>query len=224
MEKFIFNAGKALARWRSGINYFLEEKVQSSSTNLILFLLSIFMVFIMSFSLFFGLHSIVDNYPIFLILFTIMLLVLIWLAIFYESEKHLETGRHEFQIVSLNKFLVRFELLHLDKESKEQFIRLMKGLRVREKINFTMGNKSGESANHRILFVLFDELVVGGIQDLTGERKRIFFNLLMDSFLMNSEPLKENTLKSSFSAWKNDQEKINSRNQRKFVQQLLGKE
>ena len=141
-----------------------------------------------------------------------------------ESEKHLETGRHPFQIVSIKKFQVRFELLHLDKESKEQFLRLMKGLRVRKKINFTIGNKSGDSANHRILFVLFDELVVGGIQDLTGERKRSFFNLLIDSFLMNNEPLKENTLKTSFSTWKNDQEKINSRNQRKFIRQLLGKE
>ncbi|MDT0651321.1 hypothetical protein [Autumnicola edwardsiae] len=224
MEKFILNAGKVLARWRSGINYFLEEKVQRSSTNLILFLLSTFVVFILSFSLFFGVRSIIDNYVIFLILFSIMLLILIWVAIFYESEKHLETGRHPFQIVSIKKFQVRFELLHLDKESKEQFLRLMKGLRVRKKINFTIGNKSGDSANHRILFVLFDELVVGGIQDLTGERKRSFFNLLMDSFLMNNEPLKENTLKTSFSTWKNDQEKINSRNQRKFIRQLLGKE
>ncbi|MCL6217041.1 hypothetical protein [Zunongwangia pacifica] len=224
MEKFILNAGKVLARWRSGINYFLEEKVQRSSTNLILFLLSTFVVFILSFSLFFGVRSIIDNYVIFLILFSIMLLILIWVAIFYESEKHLETGRHPFQIVSIKKFQVRFELLHLDKESKEQFLRLMKGLRVRKKINFTIGNKSGDSANHRILFVLFDELVIGGIQDLTGERKRSFFNLLMDSFLMNNEPLKENTLKTSFSTWKNDQEKINSRNQRKFIRQLLGKE
>ena len=224
MEKFILNAGKVLARWRSGINYFLEEKVQRSSTNLILFLLSTFVVFILSFSLFFGVRSIIDNYVIFLILFSIMLLILIWVAIFYESEKHLETGRHPFQIVSIKKFQVRFELLHLDKESKEQFLRLMKGLRVRKKINFTIGNKSGDSANHRILFVLFDELVVGGIQDLTGERKRSFFNLLIDSFLMNNEPLKENTLKTSFSTWKNDQEKINSRNQRKFIRQMLAKE
>ncbi|MDT0642740.1 hypothetical protein RM553_07835 [Zunongwangia sp. F363] len=224
MEKFILNAGKVLARWRSGINYFLEEKVQRSSTNLILFLLSTFVVFILSFSLFFGVRSIIDNYVIFLILFSIMLLILIWVAIFYESEKHLETGRHDFQMVSLKKLQVRFELLHLDKESKKQFIRLIKGLRVRKKINFTIGNKSGDSANHRILFVLFDELVVGGIQYLTAERKRNFFNLLMNSFLMNNEPLKENTLKTSFSTWKNDQEKINSRNQRKFIRQLLGKE
>ncbi|MDT0690413.1 hypothetical protein RM549_11490 [Salegentibacter sp. F188] len=222
MEKFILHAGKALARLRSGIDYFLQEKVQGNATHLILFILSVFVVFILSFSLVFGLGSIIDSFPVFLILFAVMVLVLVWLAIFYESNKYLETERHDFRIIPLKKLEVRFELLNLDKESQEQFIRLMKGLRVRKKINFTMGNKSGDSANHRILFVLFDELVVGGIQDLSGERKRSFFNLLMDSFLMNNEPLKENTLKTSFSAWKNDQEKINSRNQRKLVRQMLG--
>ena len=222
MEKFILNAGKALAKWRLEINYFLEEKVQNNSTNLILFILSIFIVFLVSFSLIFGPGSITDNFPVFLVLLIVMVFVLIWLAIFYESNKYLETERHNFQMIPLKKYHVKFELLDLDNQSQQQFIRLMKGVRVRNKLNFTMGNKSGESANHRILFVLFDELVVGGVQDLTGERKRNFFNLLMDSFLMNNEPLKENTLKTSFSAWKNDQEKINSRNQRKLVRQMLG--
>jgi hypothetical protein len=41
---------------------------------------------------------------------------------------------------------------------------------------------------------------------------------------MNGESLKENTLKSSFSSWKNDQEKINSKNQRELVKRMLGKE
>ncbi|GHA38360.1 hypothetical protein GCM10007103_19680 [Salinimicrobium marinum] len=222
MEKFILNAGKVLARWRSGINYFLEEKVQNSSTNLILFILSIFTVFLVSFSFIFGPGSITENFPVFLFLLIVMILVLVWVAVFYESEKHLETERHDFRLIPLKNLQVRYELLNLDKESKEQLIRLIKGLRVRKKINFTIGNKSGDSANHRVLFVLFDELVVGGVQDLTGERKRNFFNLLMDSFLMNNEPLKENTLKTSFSAWKSDQEKINSRNQRKLVRQMLG--
>ncbi len=222
MEKFILNAGKSLAKWRSGINYFLEEKVQSSSTNLIFFLLSTFVIFILSFSLFFGFESITDNFLVFLILIVAMIVVLVWTAIFYESNKHLETDRHNFQVVSLNKFEVRFELLSLDNEAQKQFIRLMKGMRVKNKINFTIGNKSGDSANHRILFVLFDELFVGGVQELFGERRRSFFSLLMDSFLMNNEPLKENTLKTSFSAWKNDQEKINSRNQRKLIRQMLG--
>ncbi|WPY98837.1 hypothetical protein [Christiangramia sp. OXR-203] len=224
MEKFILNAGKALARWRSGIDYFLEEKVQGKPLNLILFILSTYAVFVLSFSLFFGIRSIIENSLIFLILFGIMLLILIWLAIFHESNKHVETDRHDFRVEPLKTSRIRFELINLDRESQKQFVRLINGRRVKEKINFTMGNKSGDSANHRVLFVLFDELFVGGIQDLTGERKSSFFNLLMNSFLMNHEPLKENTLKTSFSAWKNEQEKINSRNQRKLIRQVLAKE
>lgn len=224
MEKFILNAGKSLAKRRSQINYFLEEKVQKSSTNLIIFLLSGFVLFVLGFSLIFNFPSITDNYLLYLILVVVMVLVLVWVAIFYESNKYLETDRHAFRLVPIKKFQVRFELINLENEEKEQFMRLMKGLRVKKKINFTIGNKSGDSANHRILFVLFDELIVGGIQEFSGERKGNFFKLLMESFLMNAEPLKENTLKTSFSAWKNDQEKINSRNQRKLIRQMLAKE
>ncbi|MBO2543593.1 hypothetical protein J0871_04120 [Salegentibacter sp. BDJ18] len=224
MDKFILESGKALARLRSGINDFIEDKIEGSTTNLILFILSFFILFVLSFSLIFGLKTIIDGYIYFLILLLILVVVLVWAAIFYESNKHLETDRHNFKVEPINKFRIRFEYINLDRDSKEQFFRLLKGRKVQEKINFTVGNKSGDSANHRILFVLFDELLVGGVQDFSGERKRDFFQLLMNSFLMNNEPLKENTLKTSFSAWKNDQEKINSRNQRKFIRQMLNKE
>jgi len=224
MEKFILKSGKVLAKWRSGINYFLEEKIEGNATNLILLLLTIFILFFLIFSLIFGFQSIADNYIPFLISVIILVIVLMWVAIFYESNKHLDTDRHNFKVEAIKKHQLRFDYINLDEAAKSQFIRLMKGRQVQSKINFTMGNKSGDSANHRILFVLFDELLVGGIQDFTGERKRSFFQLLMNSFLMNNEPLKENTLKTSFSAWKSDQEKINSRNQRKFVRQMLGKE
>ena len=118
---------------------------------------------------------------------------------------------------------MNFPLINMDTEGQKQFQRILSGKKVTDKINFTMGNKSGDSANHRILFVLFDEIIVGGIVELTGERKQDFFELLQNSFLMNGEPIKPNTLKTSFSAWKTDQEKANSRNQRKLVKQMLGK-
>lgn len=224
MEKFILESGKALARLRTGMNDFIEDKIEGNVINVILFILAFFVVFVTSFSLIFGVKTIINGYVYFLILLIVLAVVLIWLAIFYESNKHVETDRHNFKLEPINKFRIRFEYINLNKDSKEQFFRLLKGRRVQQKINFTVGNKSGDSANHRILFVLFDELLVGGIQDFSGERKRDFFQLLMNSFLMNNEPLKENTLKTSFSAWKNDQEKINSRNQRKFIRQMLNKE
>ncbi|SFG21709.1 hypothetical protein SAMN04488033_13910 [Salegentibacter agarivorans] len=224
MEKFILESGKALARLRTVINDFIEDKIEGNVTNVILFILAFFVVFVTSFSLIFGIQTLIYGYVYFLIIFLILAIILIWLAIFYESDKHLETDRHNFKVQPIDKYRIRFEYINIDKDSKEQFFRLLKGRKVQEKINFTVGNKSGDSANHRILFVLFDELLVGGIQDFSGERKRDFFQLLMNSFLMNNEPLKENTLKTSFSAWKNDQEKINSRNQRKFIRQMLNKE
>lgn len=224
MEKFIQNAGKVMAKGRSWLNYTLEEKIGGSRTNLILFLISSFICIMLIPTLFFGFQAILEYYWIFLILVTILILALFWVAIFHESNKHLEIDRHPFKMEDFKRAGLKYNLLNIGKEYRTDFDRLLKGRNVKTRINFTMGNKSKGSANHRMLFILFDETVVGGIKDLTGERKDNFFQLLKTSFLMNGEPIKESTLKSSFSAWKNEQEKLNSRNQRKLVNQMLGKE
>ena len=224
MEKFIQISAKALARLRSGLNYFLEEKVQNNFSSMIIFIVSFFVIFLLSLCLIFGPPNLTQIIIIITVLAVVMLVILVGLAIYYESNRHLTKGHHNFKIEPINKNRIRFDLIQLDKASQKEFIRLMRGKRVNQRINFTMGNKSGDSANHKILFVLFDELLVGGIQDLTGERKQYFFDLLMESFLMNNAPLKASTLKTSFSAWKGDQEKINSRNQRKLIKQVLRKD
>jgi len=224
MERFIQQAGKSLAQARYGVNYFLEEKIQGSRANLIFFLLSVFILFILGVSLIFSFKSLIEHYLIFLVLSVAMGITILLVAIFYESDKHLETDRHNFKMENYKKTRINYNLINLGEDSKKDFDKLLSGKNVRNRINFTMGNKSGDSANHRIIFILFDELILGGIKDLTGERKKDFFQLLMNSFLMNGEPVKENTLKTSFSAWKNDQEKINSRNQRNLIRQVLGLE
>jgi len=224
MERFIQQTGKALAQARSGINFFLVEKIQSSRTNLMFFLFSLFILFILGVSLIFSFKSFTEHYLIYLVLLIAMGISILWVAIFYESNKHLETDRHNFKMKNYKKARINYNLINLGEDSKKDFDKLLRGKNVRNRINFTMGNKSGDSANHRLIFILFDELILGGIKDFTGERKKDFFQLLMNSFLMNGEPVKENTLKTSFSAWKNEQEKISSRNQRILIKQLLGKE
>jgi len=224
MEKFIEKAGKLVARVRSWLNYFLEQKIGDSRANLIYFLISIFIGIIFICALFFGFQGVFEYYWIYLILLAILVLSSVWVAIYYESNKHLETDRHPFKMEILKRSVLKYNLINIEKEYRPDFDRLLKGRNVKTRINYTMGNKSGGSANHRILFILFDETIVGGIKDLTGERKKHFFQLLVNSFLMNNEPLKENTLKTSFSSWKNEQEKLNSRNQRELVKQMLGKE
>ena len=224
MERFIQKAGKSLANVRMKIDRLLKESIGGSRTNLILFILALFVFLILVVSAFLNFRSLFDHYKIYLALLILMVLAVLWTAIFYESQTHLESDRHYFKIVPLRKSWIKYHLINLDETSRKEFDRLLRGKNVKNKINFTMGNKSGDSANHRILFVLFDELLIGGINDMTGERKEHFFKLLMDSFLMNGQPVNQNTLKTSFSAWKGEQEKVNSRNQRKLVRQMLGKE
>lgn len=222
MERFIQKSGKNLAKVRMGIDGFLKERVGSSRTKLILFILGLFVFLILVVSALLSFRSLLDYYKIYLVLFILMVLAVLWTAIFYESQNHLENDRHSFKIVPLRRSLVKYHLVNFDENSRKEFERLLRGKHVKSKINFTMGNKSGDSANHRILFVLFDELIIGGVIDMTGEQKELFFKLLMDSILMNGQSINQNTLKTSFSAWKGEQEKVNSRNQRKLIRQMLG--
>ena len=224
MEKFILNAGKILARIRSSINYFVEDKLQGNPSHIIYFLMALFILYILLISVVFGFSLLLENAFAFIILIMLLGIILLWLAIRHESDKHLRKDRHSFSIIPVKKSKIRYDLLDLDEDSQREFNKLLQGRNVQTRINFTIGNKSGESANHRILFVLFDEVLAGGIQEFGGDRKKHFFQLLINSFLMNGEPLKENTLKTSFSSWKNDQEKMNSKNQRKLVKRVLGKE
>ncbi|TVZ26597.1 hypothetical protein JM83_1574 [Gillisia sp. Hel_I_86] len=172
----------------------------------------------------FGFSLLIENAFALIVLIFLLAITLLWPAIRHESDRHLQKDRHPFTITRVKKSKIQYDLLDLDANSQKEFNRLLQGRNVQAHINFTIGNKSGESANHRILFVLFDEVLVGGIQGFNGDRKKHFFQLLINSFVMNGEALKENTLKTSFSSWKNDQEKINSRNQRKFIHHMLGKE
>lgn len=165
-----------------------------------------------------------ESFTINLTMLIIVVCSVFWVAIFYESESHMQADRHAFQMEPVKKGKIKYQLLDLEEDSQKQLELLISGKNVQQKINFTLENKSKDSANHRVLFTLFDELVLGGIKDLSGERKQEFFQLLMDSFLMNGEPVKPTTLASSFSAWKADQEKLNSREQRHLVKKILGKE
>ncbi|WP_026837083.1 hypothetical protein [Gillisia sp. JM1] len=224
MEKFILNAGKVLARIRSSINYFLEDKLQGNPSHIFYFLMALFILYILLISAVFGFTVLIENALAFMVMVLLLAIILLWLAIRHESDKHLQKDRHPFNIAPIKNSKIRYDLLDLDEDSQKEFNKLLQGRNVQTPINFTIGNKSGESANHRILFVLFDEVLAGGIQEFSGDRKKLFFQLLINSFLMNGESLKGNTLKSSFSSWKNDQEKINSKNQRELVKRMLGKQ
>lgn len=224
MERFIQTAGKALAKSRIGVNHYLEHKIGSSRGNLILFILCLYVLFMLVFYSLLGFQPLKENFAINLTMLIVVICAVVWVAIFYESENHMHTDRHAFQMEPVKKGRIKYQLLDLEEYSQKQLERLISGKNVLQKINFTLENKSKDSANHRVLFTLFDELVLGGIKDLGGERKQEFFQLLMDSFLMNGEPVKPTTLTSSFSAWKADQEKLNSREQRQLVKKILGKE
>ncbi len=94
MEKFIQKAGKQLAKVRIKTDQFLREQIGGSRTNLILLILVVFVLVILIVSAALNFNSLLDYYKIYLGLLILMVLAVIWAAIFYESEIHLESDTH----------------------------------------------------------------------------------------------------------------------------------
>ena len=100
MEKLIQYAGKALAKVRKNAQDFLNEKIGSNRTNLILFLIFVYIVFILIVSAILNFHSLIDHYPIYLGLLAALILAIFWVAVFHESESHMTNDGHSFKMSS----------------------------------------------------------------------------------------------------------------------------
>ncbi|MCK0189663.1 hypothetical protein [Arenibacter sp. F20364] len=66
MEKFIQNAGRALARVRNATNDFLNDRIGGNRRNLIFFLVSVYILFILLVSAVINFMSLIDHYPMYL--------------------------------------------------------------------------------------------------------------------------------------------------------------
>ena len=126
------------------------------------------------------------------------------MATYYEKERIKNNRLYPFQYVPIKWDGVNYGLLKFNKEELIDFNLLLNRRHVQNKINFREKNKSKEGANHRMLFSMFHVIIQNGIDQFTDVQKKIFFEMLQDSFFMNGKPINKSTLKSSFSTWKSD--------------------
>ena len=142
MEKFIQNAGRALAKVRTSTNDFLNDRIGGNRRNLIIFLVCVYILFILLVSAVINFRSLIDHYPVYLGLLLALILAILWVAVFYESESHMTKDGHGFAMERLKRSRMRFHLLDLDPDGGKEFERILLGRNVNNKINFTMGNKN----------------------------------------------------------------------------------
>lgn len=123
----------------------------------------------------------------------------------YHEKKRIKNKRlYPFLYKPIKMGNIDYEYLKFSDDEKIDFNLLLNRRKVQSKINFRESNKSKDSANHRMLFSMFHVLIEGGIENFTILQKKVFFEMLEDSFLMNGTLINYNTLKSSFSSWKGD--------------------
>lgn len=217
MERLVYFLGNKMAVGLQWWQHLLEVVLPRKISYRIFFVLGCFLIVLLL-----GSISSVSFGLQFLVLIPLMWLLLVLVAAYYQAKRIRQKERHPFAMVTLSKEKLQLDLLGFDETSQHNFKLLLNGKEVDSPINYTMTNRSMDSSNHRILFFLFDELIKGGIQSLTTEEKKTFFFFLRTSFLMNGQPIKSNTLQTSYSAWKYSLDKKRALEQRFFVQKVLG--
>jgi len=205
MERFLEYLGERLYRIRLAIDDFIFLKLSKSNTNKILFLTSFLIpiALIIAFTNS-ALHGIF--YKVLFVLGYLLLgfVILSIYAIYFYSEKKMKAGFYGFRVNRFNIRSIDYELLLLDNEDKENFMLLLRGRKVKNRINYTLPNKSKTAANYRFLFTIFHLFIQGGIVGLEKLQKERLLQLFEESFFMNGEKVNPDTFRSSFSTWKRE--------------------
>src|SRR5690606_23753092 len=127
-----------LAKVRTATNDFLNDRIGGNRRNLILFLVFVYILFILLVSAVINFRSLIDHYPVYLGLLLALVMAILWVAVFYESESHMAKDGHGFTLERLKRSRMRFHLLDLDPDGRKELVRILSGKNVNNKINFTM--------------------------------------------------------------------------------------
>ncbi|MEJ4090056.1 hypothetical protein [Galbibacter orientalis] len=204
MDKLIKKLAKLWCKLDDAIDHFFDRGILSSTTARIYFLIICIAAYGIAITLLSSYNSFRQRILFFFgYLLTGIFLLLIF-AVYYEKKRIKNRRLYPFQYVTIKWETVNYELLKFNKEELIDFNLLLNRRHVQNKINFREKNKSKEGANHRMLFSMFHVIIKDGIDQFTDVQKKIFFEMLQDSFLMNQKPINYDTLKSSFSNWKGD--------------------
>ncbi|WP_298506910.1 hypothetical protein [uncultured Maribacter sp.] len=204
MDKLIKNIAQLWCSLDDSIDNFFNRRILRTHNSTFLFLISMLGIVAISIAFFAEFNSVFYR---FLFFFAYIFMGFIGLTIVgaYHEKKRIKNKRlYPFLYRTLKIGNINYDALKLNDDEKIDFHLLLNRRKVQNKINFQENNKSKDSANHRMLFSMFHVILEDGIENLTDVHKKVFFEMLEDSFLMNGKTINYKTLKSSFSGWKGD--------------------
>ncbi|QLE00921.1 hypothetical protein HX109_04830 [Galbibacter sp. BG1] len=204
MDRTIKKLAVLWCKLDDAIDHFFKRSTLSSNSARLYFLIIIIAVYGLVITLFSSYSSFEQKLLFFFGYLLTGILLIILFAAYYEKKRIKNSRLYPFYYVPFKWETVNYELLKFNEDERIDFNLLLNRRHVQNKINFRENNKSKEGANHRMLFSMFHVLIQDGIEHFTDVQKKIFFEMLRDSFLMNRKPINYDTLKSSFSNWKYD--------------------
>ncbi len=145
------------------------------------------------------------NRIIFFLCYVLLAFLILTRAIIIVKKKGIKARRlYPFIFKKLDLNMVDFDRLGLDAEERIDFGLLLNRRKVQNKINFKEKSKSKSHANYRKLFSMFHVIIENGLEEIIDTQRRVFIEMLNDSFLMNGDKLKVKTMDSSLSTWKGE--------------------
>ncbi|WP_136468474.1 hypothetical protein [Flagellimonas onchidii] len=202
MEHLINFLGKVIYKIELITDDFIQSKILKNDTTKIAFLL--FVVLLISVMVIVPNRFIsMENKPYFIAGYVgVGFILLIFVAAYYSVQRIKKNALYGFKFKRLLFNSVDYKELMLDSDSALNLKLLIRNKKPKDKIDFRLPNKNKTAANYKLLFTLFHLIIENGIDQYIGRRKKDFFELLYESFLMNGNPINKGTLESSFSNWK----------------------
>jgi len=133
---------------------------------------------------------------------SIAFLTILISAIYFRGKKMYTNYKHELEMVSINFYNKDYKKLNFTDEDIENRNLLTEGLKVKNRINNLTMVKNGKAANY--FFSIMHRFIKGGILDIDTNKRKLIFDLIEKSFLMNGKNVNPDTLNSSFSRWNSD--------------------
>ncbi|MCX2678887.1 hypothetical protein OOZ15_02950 [Galbibacter sp. EGI 63066] len=204
MDKWIKKLALLWCKIDDKIDSLFERRVLNNTNGIFAFTMSFIILLGLILVIVYPFDSLSQRILFFFIYTVIGFIAIVIAGVSHEKKRIKNSRLYPFQYVSIKWDTINYKALKFNKEEQIDFNLLLNRRRVQNKINFQENNRSKEGANHRLLFSMFHVLIQDGIDNFTSIQKKDFFEMLMDSFLMNNNPIKYDTLKTSFSNWKGD--------------------
>ncbi|MCF6347908.1 MAG: hypothetical protein L3J20_06380 [Flavobacteriaceae bacterium] len=202
MERLIEFLGDFFFKASLAYENFFEEKVKRNDTTMIAFLmiplllLAIVLVALSGFISFEYKSAFLFFYPL------LGLSMLIFTAGYYRGIKKKKSLGYNFKMIPLNFSKINFQTLGFNESDIYNLNLLYRNRKVENKINNTNLVKNKSAASYSFLFSLFHVMIKNGIKELNTADRKLFLQILEDSFTMKGDSLNSNTIQSNFSKWK----------------------